>query len=94
MLDAGEALPHTLFSSAADSTSSYDDSDQSADRYSGRGSASRNTNTLRLENRVGIINRIVARGSACGRPTVVGLACDGGSDVGEGAGVAVATAAA
>ncbi|MEJ7691058.1 MAG: hypothetical protein WKF76_11860 [Nocardioidaceae bacterium] len=35
MLDAGEALPHTLFSSAADSTS-YDDSDRSADRYSGR----------------------------------------------------------
>jgi hypothetical protein len=33
MLDAGEALPHALFSSAADLTS-YDDSDWSADRYS------------------------------------------------------------
>ncbi len=48
MLDAGEALPHTLFSSAADSTS-YDDSDRSADRYSGRGSASQTTNRYRNE---------------------------------------------
>jgi hypothetical protein len=70
MLDAGEALPHTLFSSAADSTA-YDDSNRLVERYSGRRVGVRNTH--RYRRRSGIRARCDddhRKGSSAGTPVL------------------------